>query len=247
MKVSDKFHINIIKKYALGCKRIDDLLGGGFESGTVTQLYGEGGSGKTNICLQLSIECVKKGEKVIYIDTESISGERFEQIAGEDAEEIARDIIIYEPMSFEEQYASIKEVNEMMDGVNNVGLIVLDSATLFYRYELNEARSISLKRELAKQITNLLILARRHDIAVVITTQVYTDIERDELRPIGGNMLDHLSKVIVKLERLDGGRRKAVLKKHRSMPEGRSCDFVLCEDGVRDSSRFALIKRRISS
>jgi RecA/RadA recombinase len=68
-------------KYSAGCKSIDELLGGGFESGTVTQLYGEAGSGKTNICLQAAVECARKGKKVIFIDSEGFSPERFLQIA----------------------------------------------------------------------------------------------------------------------------------------------------------------------
>jgi len=88
-------------KYSTGCKSIDELLGGGFESGTVTQLYGEAGSGKTNICLQAAVECAKKGESVIFIDSEGFSPERFLQIAqsrtggSEDVESIARRIMIY--------------------------------------------------------------------------------------------------------------------------------------------------------
>ena len=68
-------------KYSTGCKNIDELLGGGFESGTVTQLYGEAGSGKTNICLQVAVDCARKGESVIFIDSEGFSPERFLQIA----------------------------------------------------------------------------------------------------------------------------------------------------------------------
>ncbi|MCK5723178.1 MAG: PhoH family protein, partial [Gammaproteobacteria bacterium] len=56
-----------------GCQPLDELLGGGFETGVVTQIFGEAGSGKTNICIQLAVECVKRGKKVIFIDTESVS------------------------------------------------------------------------------------------------------------------------------------------------------------------------------
>ncbi|MEZ5334643.1 MAG: ATPase domain-containing protein [Methanolobus sp.] len=56
----------ITEQLSSGCKPIDDLLGGGFEVGVVTQIYGEPGSGKTNLSLQLAVECVKNGKKVIY-------------------------------------------------------------------------------------------------------------------------------------------------------------------------------------
>lgn len=221
-------------KYSSGCNSIDMLLGGGFEAGTVTQLYGEAGSGKTNICLQLAIECVKSGKKVIYIDSEGFSPERFMQIAGEDAKKIAKNIIIFEPLNFEQQAAAIKEVDGLMSSIGEkVGVIILDSATLFYRVELDDERSVSLKRELANQIAHLLEIARKHEVAVVITNQVYMDINGGELRPSGGYALEHLSKIIVQLEKVKNGVRRATIKKHRSMPEGASCEFVITNDGVR--------------
>jgi len=221
-----------IKRYPLGCNNIDRLLGGGFEAGTLTQIYGQAGSGKTNICIQLAIECVRSGKKVIFIDTEGISVERFDQIAGDDSDQISKDIIIYEPTGFDQQYSVIREVDKIIEG--NVGVVILDSATLFYRYELEDERSISLKRELAHQAAHLLGLARKYDVAVVITNQIYTDIDTNELQPVGGMMIEHLSKVIVQLLKLEYGKRRAIIRKHRSMPEGSSCDFLLTSDGVRD-------------
>jgi len=228
-------------KYSSGCKSIDELLGGGFESGTVTQLYGEAGSGKTNICLQAAIGYAKKGKTVIYIDSEGFSPERFLQIASsdrdiEDVESIARRIIIYEPQSFEQQTSCIKEIEQVIKEKAEVALVILDSATLFYRLELDEERSIYLRRVLANQIMNLLELARRHDLAVIITNQVYADIEAGKLRATGGYALEHLSKVIVQLEKVVEGRgkRRAVLRKHRSMPEDTSCVFFITGRGVEE-------------
>jgi DNA repair protein RadB len=235
-------------KYSTGCKSIDELLGGGFESGTVTQLYGEAGSGKTNICLQVAVECARKGESIIFIDSEGFSPERFLQIAqsrtggSEDVESIARRIMIYEPQSFEQQTSCIKEIDAVIkdkEGKNKVSLVILDSATLFYRLELDDERSIYLRRALANQIMHLLEVARRYDLAVLITNQVYADIEIGKLRPSGGSALEHLSKVIVQLEKVQGGRgkRRAVLKKHRSMPEDTACEFFITSKGVEDSPR----------
>jgi DNA repair protein RadB len=220
------------------------LLGGGFESGTVTQLYGEAGSGKTNICLQVAIGCAQKGKSVIYIDSEGFSPERFLQIAragassdAEDVEGIARRIIIYEPHSFEQQTSCINEIETVIKekrDKNGVALLILDSATLFYRLELDDERSVYLRRVLANQIMNLLEIARMHDLAVIITNQVYMDIDNGKLRASGGYAIEHLSKVIVQLEKAEEGRgkRRATLKKHRSMPEDTSCEFFITSKGV---------------
>jgi DNA repair protein RadB len=88
-------------------------------------------------------------------------------------------------------------------------------------------------RELASQVAHLLVLARKYGVAVVITNQVYTDIDNNQLRPLGGNMIEHLSKIIIQLEKTEDGRR-AIIRKHRSRPEGVSCEFVLTQGGVKE-------------
>jgi len=213
------------------CDAIDGLLGGGFEPGVVTQIYGASGTGKTNICIQLAVETVKRGFKVVYIDTEGFSAERFRQIAGERAEEVARDIIIFEPASFEEQHSTIQEAARILDSSSGrVGLVILDSAALFYR--LQEGEGIELVRELAAQIGSLHRIARRHGIPVLITNQVYTDPETGELRPVGGNAIEHISKVILKLESVGDGKRRIYIKKHRSRPEGVFGEFQITGRGL---------------
>ena len=220
-----------ITRLTSGCEVIDDLLGGGFETGVVTQLFGAAGTGKTNICLQLIIECVNSGKKVIFIDSEGFSPERFEQIAGSDAATIAKDVIVYEPINMEQQYSAIKELDKIIN--ENIGLVVLDSATTFYRLALENDGNITLRRELANQIAHLHRIARKYGIAVVITNQVYTEIDSGELCPVGGTMIEHLSKAIIKLERIGTGRRRFVIRKHRSRPEGASCEFMITQEGVR--------------
>ena len=217
-----------------GCKCIDDLLGGGFERGIVTQIYGASGTGKTNICIQLAVAAVRSGKKVVFIDTEGFSAERFRQIAGEDAKKVAGEIIIYEPASLDQQYSAVLELEKIMN--EKIGLIILDSAALFYRLGLSmddsNEENMALRRELVNQIGLLHGLARKYVIAVVITNQVYKDVSTGELCPIGGNALEHLSKTIILLERTGSSKRKASLRKHRSKIEGANCDFMLTEKGA---------------
>ncbi|MEA1907893.1 MAG: DNA repair and recombination protein RadB [Euryarchaeota archaeon] len=219
-----------ITRLTSGCEVIDDLLGGGFENGVVTQLFGAPGTGKTNICLQLIIECVKSGNKVVFIDSEGFSPERFEQIAGSDASDIAKDVIVYEPINLDQQYSSIKELDKIVK--ENVGLIVLDSATTFYRLALENGDNMSLRRVLANQVAHLHRIARKYGIVVVITNQVYADVGSNELCAVGGTMIEHLSKAIIQLEHLGTGRRRATIRKHRSRPEGVSCEFLITQQGV---------------
>jgi DNA repair protein RadB len=228
--------VNIIKKperIPSGCKPLDEMLGGGVETGIVTQLYGGSGSGKTNICIQLAVECVKSGKKVIFIDTEGFSADRFKQIAGEDAKKIAGDIIIYEPASFEQQYSAITDIEKLMN--EKIGLIILDSAALFYRLGLQDdsnEENVAIRRELVNQIGILHGMARKYGVSVVITNQVYKDIATGELCPVGGNAFEHLSKTIILLDKTGTSKRKATLRKHRSKCEGVSCEFRLTDKGA---------------
>lgn len=209
------------------------MLGGGVETGIVTQLYGGSGTGKTNICIQLAVECVKSGKKVIFIDTEGFSADRFKQIAGEEAKKIAGDIIIYEPASFEQQYSAITDIEKLMN--EKIGLIILDSAALFYRLGLTQDDSnedVAIRRELVNQIGILHGLARKYAVSVVITNQVYKDIATGELCPVGGNAFEHLSKTIILLDKTGTSKRKATLRKHRSKSEGIYCEFKLTDKGA---------------
>jgi len=213
-----------------GCLSLDLLLGGGFESGIITQLYGESGTGKSNIVMQLAVQAVSRGLRVIFIDTEGFSAERFKQIAGPGAEEMAAKIMIFEPMSLEQQAIAIREASKIAG--RDLGLVILDSATSLYRVLLEAEDNRSIRRTLTVQLSELQEIARKHRIAVVITNQVYTDIENNTLRPLGGTGLEHMCKAIVFLEKKGEGLRRARLMKHRSLPEGAAADFRLTARGV---------------
>lgn len=213
-----------------GCSSLDSLLGGGWERGVVSQVYGVPGSGKTNVALQSSVEAIEEDGTVVYVDTEGLSLERFRQIAGSDYEEVARDFIVKQVYSFEEQAVAVRDVENL---AGEADLVVLDSATGLYRVEPEEEEGEdSPIRRLTRQVTHLTGLARRYDLAVLLTNQVYTRVEDDSIRPLGGRMLEHWTKAIVELEKLEGERRRASVRKHRSMAEGCNADFRITADGI---------------
>jgi len=219
-----------LERLPSGCQGLDRLLGGGFESGIITQLYGEAGTGKSNIVLQLAVQGGARGLRVILIDTEGFSVERFKQIAGSGAEEAARKIIIFEPMSLEQQHISIRDASKLAGG--DLGLVALDSATSLYRVLLESEDNRPVRRTLTVQLSELQEMARRNRIPVVITNQVYTEIETGELRPLGGTSLEHMCKAIIYLEKAGEGLRRARLMKHRSLPEGECAEFRLTSRGL---------------
>ena len=218
----------------LDCKSVDDLLGGGFEGGCITLIFGEAGSGKTNVCLQLARNVVRAGKRVIYIDTEGVSMERLEQICGEDFEVVAKNILFSEPYSFDEQEQLIEKAVKITEGNPDVGLIIIDSATMHYRLtQREEARRDDLHM-LTRQIAKLVRVSRKVGIPVIATSQVYTDIETGKFLPLGGHMLTHSAKTIVELQKTGPSTRLARLVKHRSAAENRSARFRLTAAGVED-------------
>ncbi len=220
------------ERLALGCLAVDELLGGGIECGTITLLYGEGGSGKTNWCLQAARQVASKGQKVIYIDTEGVSLERLCQMSGEKYKDIVSSILFFEPGTLDEQKDSVEKAQRIIEGETPVGLLVLDSATIYYRVLFGTETEDAGRTSLITQMTRLLVLARNRQLPVLVTTQVYTDSSRNSYEPIGGHAFLHTAKAIIKLEKCDGARRRATLMKHRSLREGKSAFFMIGQEGL---------------
>ncbi len=216
-----------MKRLQLKCKPLDDLLGGGIESNTITEVYGEAGSGKTNLCLQAARECVASGKKVAYIDTESVSIERIGQICkGYDCKKMLSNILFFAPTSFEEQEKMIYNAIK----VDDVGLIVVDTFNMFYRIKIEDDEE-GANRSLNRQLTNLQLAARKKDLYVLIAGQVYS-IENDDVKPFAGRGVEHMAKTILKLERVSTGKRRVTIIKHRSQPEGKKAFFNITGKGL---------------
>jgi DNA repair protein RadB len=217
-------------RISIGCC-IDDILGGGVETKIITQIYGPPASGKTNICLQLAINCVRAGKKVVFIDTEGgHSVERIRQMAGDDFEKILENSIFFEPTRFEEQNAIIENLDKVVN--ENFGLVVLDSAVTLFRTGTEEDKMATMNRQLSKQLERLREIAKRFNVAVIITNQVYSSFENDGVEPVGGNILKYWSKAIIELQK-ENGTRVAILRRHRSLPEDISAKFIIVGDGLR--------------
>ncbi len=217
--------MNVDKKLPLHCS-LDKLLEGGIEAGIITEIYGEGGTGKTNICIQAAKSCVEEGKKVLYIDTEGISKKRLLQVF-KDKKKLEK-ILFFFPFSLKEQEEMVEKAVKI-----DAGLIILDSANLFYRLEMHDDEA-NATRSLTKQLVLLQIEARKKNIPVIITSQVYS--AGDDIKPFAGRSMDHIAKTIIKLEKIGNKNgkeeRKATIIKHRSIPEGKSINFFITQDGI---------------
>ena len=209
------------------CKPLDLLIGGGLESSIITKIYGEAGTGKTNICLQVARECVKSGKKVAYIDSEGVSLKRLEQICQkEDYNKILKSILFFSPSSFSEQEEMINKSIK----IENIGLIIVDTINLLYRVCIEKNKDEAI-RSFIRQMSNLQIAARKNNLFVVVTEQVYSDKE-GVIQPFTNREADHIAKTILKLEKKEIGVRQVTIIKHRFRPEGIIALFRIVEIGL---------------
>jgi DNA repair protein RadB len=236
----------IDNKISTGSFDLNKWLYGGYEKGIITMLVGPAGSGKTNLTVLTSCSQAKKGNKVIFIDTEGgFSVERVKQIVGENSEEVLKNIILLNPTSFEEQRKSFSELLNQLKK-ETISLIVIDGMATLYRLELGEAirtgdekEIADVNRKIAEQMRVLSEISRKKDIPIIITNQVYSGFLSEEdlkngvekkVNFVGGDLLKYWSKCIIEL-RNDNRKRKAVLIKHRSLPE-KEMGFEIKNEGI---------------
>jgi len=223
-----------VAKISAGSYDLNKWLYGGYEKDIVTVIYGGPGTGKTNFCLVVAVSQAKKGKKVVFIDTEGgFSSERVKQLVEGDVKEVLKNIMILKPTSFSEQEADFAKLEKYLK--DEVSLIIVDSMTILYRLDFAEARQKGeaeiqkINSELVRQIKILAQIARKKDIPVVVSNQVYRWEDSDKM--VGGDILKYWGKCLIELVN-DKGRRVAYLRKHRSLPE-KSLTFQIWNGGVR--------------
>lgn len=238
-------------KISAGSYDLNSWLFGGYDKDVITTIYGPAGSGKTNFCLLATVSQAKKGNKVIYIDTEGgFSIERVKQIAEEDYESILKNVLLLKPLNFQEQRKDFNTLLSKINSESKIGLIVIDSLTIHYRIEVGEANQSKnenkikeTNKELAKQLSILVELSRKRNIPVILTNQVYYNFT-DEILPnvektanmVGGDLLKYWSKCHIELKNQEG-KRTAVLRKHRSLPE-KELNFIIINSGIKKKNFF---------
>ena len=157
-----------MNRLKINCQPLDTLLGGGIESNSITEIYGEPGSGKTNFCLQASRECVINGKMVAYIVSDGLSLERLNQLCKDyDSKKIFTEILFFKPSSLKHQEEMITNALK----IENLGLLVLDTFNLLYRLSLEDDEKFA-NRTLNRQLTDLQVGAMKKNVFVIITGQV---------------------------------------------------------------------------
>lgn len=247
--------MEIRNKISAGNYELNKWLFGGYDKDIITTIYGPAGSGKTNFCMMVSASVAKKGGKVIFIDTEGgFSVERIRQLCNdsEETKAVLGNILLLKPTSFEEQWNAFSRLLKELKNDRNqsIELIVVDGMTMLYRLLMAESKNDKSKIDelnslLARQMRMLAEIARKENIPIIVTNQVYYNFLSDEdlqagkeknASMVGGDILRYWSKCIIELKN-NRGKRIAVLIKHRSLGE-KNLEFEICNEGIRKKRLF---------
>ena len=235
-----------MKRCTTGSKKLDEALGGGVETQAITEFIGEYGSGKTQLCLMLSVTAQLPFEEgglngnVAFIDTEgTFMPERIYQIAsarGLDPETVANNILVARAYNSSHQCLLIDRLFTLVPE-NNIKLVVIDSMISHFRGEYVGRESLADRQQKLNQYLHKLIrLSEAYNIAVVLTNQVQanpTTFFGDPNRPAGGNIMAHACTHRVFLRKGSKGIRVARVIDSPYLPEV-PVRFLITDKGIED-------------
>jgi len=236
-----------ISRLTTGSTKLDELVGGGLETQTITELYGEYGSGKSQICHQLCVNVQLPAQRggldggALYIDTENtFRTERIVQMAEHlnlDPEDVVKNIIFAEAYTSDHQTFLIENADKVVKE-NNIRLIIVDSLTSHFRSEyLGREMLAERQQKLNKHMHKLIRLARAFNAVAVVTNQVMAKPDvffGDAVHPVGGHIVAHTSHTRLFLRKSARGPvRVARLVSSPYLPEGER-GFKITEHGVED-------------
>jgi len=235
-----------LTKLTTGSKEFDSLLGGGFETQAITELFGEFGSGKTQIVHQLAVNAQLPKEKggleghVIFIDTENtFRPERIVQMAEAlelDPEEVLKRIHVARAFNSHHQMLLVDKAMELAKEYP-VRLLVVDSLTAHFRAEYVGRGSLAARQQLLnRHMHDLLRFADLNNAVVAVTNQVSAKPDTfygDPTTPIGGHIVGHTATYRIYMKKSRGNKRIARLIDSPALPDGEIV-LVIKTEGIRD-------------
>ena len=236
-----------IERITTGSKELDKLLGGGVETGSITEMYGAFASGKSQVGFQLAVNVQLPKEKggldggVVFLDTEStFRVHRLKQLAeaaGLNFEEVLKRIKVARCMNSDHQMLLVEKVEEIIKEGFPVRLVIVDSLMSLFRSEFTGRGELATRQQkLNKHIHKLQKLADTYNIAVYVTNQVMSKPDTffgDPTEPIGGHIVGHGMNPRVYLRKGKKGARVAKLVDSSYLPSSEVI-FNITEEGIRD-------------
>jgi len=234
---------NQVIRIKTGVEEFDKLLGGGFETGCITECFGQYGSSKTQIAHQLAVNVQKQypGSTVIYIDTENtFRPGRIQQMAkgaGMDPKECLKNIRVAKAYNSDHQMLLSEKVEDLIKKNNlDVKLVIIDSLTAHFRAEyVGRGTLAERQQKLNKHMRVLIKLADLNNLAVYVTNQVMAKPDQffgDPTEAIGGHIVGHNSTFRIYLRKGKKGSRVAKLIDSPNMPDGEAT-FMVETEGLR--------------
>lgn len=235
-----------IGKLTSSSKALDELLGGGFETQAITELFGEFGSGKTQIAHQLAVNVTMPDEDggldggTIWIDSENtFRPERISQIA--EAQELdPKDVLekIHVARAFNSHHQMLLAEKALEEAKEfPARLLVVDSMTSHFRAEYVGRGALAERQQLLnKHMHDLLRFGDLFNAVVCVTNQVLAKPDAffgDPTRPIGGHVVGHTATFRIYLRKSKAGKRIARLVDSPNLPEAEAV-ITLSEQGIRD-------------
>jgi len=233
-----------------GSVELDKLLEGGVETGSITEVFGEFRTGKTQICHTLCVTCqmaITDGGaegKAIYIDTEgTFRPKRLQEIAerfGMDPNVALENVAYARAHNSEHQLDLLKMAAAIMSQ-DRYALIVVDSATALYRTDYSGRGELSERQmHMAQFLRQLTRLAEEFGVAVLITNQVVANPDgmsfaKDSTKPIGGNIIAHASTTRLRLRKGRGENRICTVFDSPTLPEA-DAQFAVGPKGICDAT-----------
>jgi len=241
---------NILKKrervirIKTGSEEFDKLMNGGFETGAITECFGEFGSGKTQIGHLLAVNAQKQEEDavVFYIDTENtFRPERIKEFAkgaGLDPEKVLSNVRVARAFNSDHQMLLAEKIDETIKKDNlKARIVIVDSLTAHFRAEfIGRGTLAERQQKLNKHMHMLLKLADTHNLCVYVTNQVMSKPDvffGDPTQAIGGHIVAHASTFRIYLRKGKKGSRVAKLIDSPSLPDGEASFYVTTE-GLKD-------------
>eukprot|EP01135_Chromosphaera_perkinsii_P010047 Nk52_evm82s1992 gene=Nk52_evmTU82s1992 len=239
-----------IIQISTGSKELDKLLGGGLETGSITELFGEFRTGKSQLCHTLAVTCqlpIDQGGgegKCLFIDTEgTFRPERLVAVAERfnlSSQDVLDNVAYARAYNSDHQLALLTQASAMM-AESRYALLIVDSATALYRTDYSGRGELSSRQmHMARFLRHLLRLADEFGVAVVITNQVVAQVDgasmfsADPKKPIGGNIMAHASTTRLYLRKGRGENRICKIYDSPCLPESEAM-FAINADGIGDS------------
>ncbi len=235
---------------ATGSSALDGLLNGGIETGSITEIFGEFRTGKSQLCHTLCVTVQRPIDqggaegKAIFVDTEgTFRPQNLVKIAerfGMNPEEVLENVICARAHNSEQQLELLQDAAALMSE-SRLALMVVDSATALYRTDYTGRGELSERQmHLGQFLRQLTRLAEEFGIAVVITNQVVANPDgmsfaKDASKPIGGNIIAHASTTRLKLRKGRGENRVCSVYDSPTLPEAEAT-FAIGQAGIEDAT-----------